>query len=130
MCRLPALLIPCSRRASPLWYGVGVSPAAAPTSLRFRNRRHPKNSFTLKITDEDGDPRKVSVLGLPAESDWVLYAPYPDKTLMRDVLAYEISSRMGQWAPRTRFVEVFVNQTGTRLSRRDYVGVYALVEII
>ena len=34
MCRLPALLIPCSRLPSPLWYGVGVSPAAAPTSLR------------------------------------------------------------------------------------------------
>ena len=46
MCRLPALLIPCSRLPSPLWYGVGVSPAAAPTSLRLRNRRHSNHSFT------------------------------------------------------------------------------------
>jgi hypothetical protein len=49
---------------------------------------------------------------------------------MRDVLAYEISSQMGHWAPRTRFVEVFVNQAGGKLSRRDYVGVYVLVEKI
>jgi hypothetical protein len=106
---------------------------SAPCLANVRGRaslRYPKNSFTLKITDPAGDPRKVSLLGLPAESDWVLYAPYPDKTLMRDVLAYEISAGMGHWAPRTRFVEVFVNQTGTRLSRRDYVGVYVLVEKI
>ena len=106
---------------------------SAPCLLNVRGRaslRYPKNSFTVKITDELGDPRKVSILGLPAESDWCLYAPYPDKTLVRDVLAYEISGRMGDWAPRTRFVEAFVNHTGTRLSRRDYVGVYVLVEKI
>src|SRR4029079_452121 len=31
---------------------------------------------------------------------------------------------------RTRFVEVFVNQNGGKLSRRDYVGVYVLAEKI
>src|SRR5438876_5309709 len=71
--------------------------------------RYPKNSFALKITDAEGDPNAVSILGFPAESDWVLYAPYPDKTLMRDVLAYELHGKMGHWTPRTRFVEVFVN---------------------
>src|SRR5262245_55783003 len=44
--RLPALLIPCSRSPSPLWYGVGVSPASAPNCLRFLIRRQPKNSIT------------------------------------------------------------------------------------
>ena len=92
--------------------------------------RYPKNSFTLKLTDDDGDARNVSVLGFAPESDWVLYAPYPDKTLMRDVLAYEISHQMGHWAPRTRFVEVFVSTAGTRVSRRDYLGVYVFEEKI
>jgi len=58
----------------------------------------------------------------------VLYAPYPDKSLLRDVLAYELHAQMGHWAPRTKFVEVFVNHTGTKLSRRDYVGVYVFEE--
>lgn len=101
--------------------------------LNIRGRaslRYPKNSFTMKTIDGEGDSASVSILGFPPESDWVLYAPYPDKTLMRDVLGYELHSEMGHWAPRTRFVEVFVSQDGERLSRRDYVGVYVLVERI
>ena len=33
-----------------------------------------------------------SLFGMPKESDWVLYAPYTDKTLMRNVLAYDFQS--------------------------------------
>ena len=90
--------------------------------------RYPKNSFSLKTINSEGDPRSASILGMPAESDWVLYAPYPDKTLMRDVLAYELHREMGHWAPRTRFVEVFVSQGSGKLSQRDYVGVYVFEE--
>src|SRR5262249_1621195 len=35
--RLPVLLIPCSRRESPDWYGVGVRPTQPPTCLRLSN---------------------------------------------------------------------------------------------
>ncbi len=101
--------------------------------LHIRGRaslRYPKNSFTFKTTNGEGDPEAVSILGMPAESDWVLYAPFPDKTLMRDVLAYELHGQMGHWSPRTRFVEVFVNKTGARLGQRDYAGVYVFEEKI
>lgn len=104
---------------------------SGPCSINIRGRaslRYPKNSFTVKTLNGDGDPARAAVLGLSAESDWVLYAPYPDKTLMRDVLAYEMHREMGHWAPCTKFVEVFVNQNGGTVSRRDYVGVYVLVE--
>jgi len=69
-------------------------------------------------------------LGFPKESAWVLYAPYPDKTLMRDVLAYELSREMGHYAPRTQFVEVFLSRSGRKLTRRNYVGVYVFEEKI
>lgn len=101
--------------------------------LNIRGRaslRYPKSSFTLKTLNGDGDPARAALLGMPAESDWVLYAPYPDKTFMRDVLAYELHREMGRWAPRTRFVEAFVNQSDGVVSRRDYVGIYVLVERI
>lgn len=94
------------------------------TSLRY-----PKRSFHLKTRSEGGAPLKKSILGLPKESDWVLYAPYPDKTIMRDVLAYELSNKMGRYAPRTRFVEVFVSASG-KLSMEDYLGVYVFEEKI
>jgi hypothetical protein len=101
--------------------------------LNLRGRaslRYPKSSFTVKLIDGDGDSMPASLLGLPADPDWVLYAPYPDKTLMRDVIAYELHEQMGTWAPRRKFIEVFVNQTGGKLSRNDYVGVYVLIERI
>jgi len=101
--------------------------------LNIRGRaslRYPKNSFSFKTIDGEGDTASVSILGFPAAADWVLYAPYPDKTFMRDVLAYELHAQMGHWAARTRFVEVFVNRTGTKLSLRDYAGVYVFEDRI
>lgn len=90
----------------------------------------PKKSFALELQDELLLDRKVSLLGLPKESDWVLYAPYTDKTLMRDFLAYELSNEIGTYAPRTRFVEVYVDSGGGKLTQFDYAGVYVLIEKI
>jgi hypothetical protein len=92
--------------------------------------RYPKRSYTLRTIDEDDSYKKVSLLGLPADSDWVLYAPYPDKTFIRDVLAYELSNQMGHYASRTKFVEVFVNESTNRLNKMTYMGVYVLEEKI
>lgn len=96
----------------------------------FSTLRQPKNSLTIRLVDENSSKTKASLLGMPKESDWVLYAPYADKTLMRDVLAYELSNAMGRYAPRTRLVEVFIDRSGGKLARRDYMGVYVLVEKI
>jgi hypothetical protein len=90
--------------------------------------RYLKRSFGLKTRDDTGAARSVSILGFPKESDWVLYAPYPDKALIRDVLAYDLSRQMGHYASRTKFVEVFLNQVGGKLSKRHYMGVYVLEE--
>lgn len=96
----------------------------------FSSLRFPKKSYTVKTRDDSGKPLDVSILGMPPDSDWVLYAPYSDKTLMRDVLAYELSNQMGRYAARTRFVEVYLNRYGGKLSPRDYVGVYVFEEKI
>src|SRR6185436_11964384 len=86
-------------------------------------------SYTFNIR-EDSEKKKASIYGMPADSDWVLYAPYSDKTMMRDVLAYELSNKMGRWAARTKFVEVFVSRLGSKLTMRDYLGVYVFEEKI
>lgn len=95
------------------------------TSLRYLKR-----SFALKTRDESWQAQSVSILGFPKDNDWILYAPYPDKTLIRDVLAYDLSRQMGRYASRTRFVELFLNQVGGRLGKRHYMGVYVLEEKI
>ena len=90
----------------------------------------PKHSYTFHLRDESARKAKVSIFGLPKDSDWVLYAPFTDKTLLRDVLAYELSSKMGHYAARTKFVEVFMAHGGGKLTRGDYAGVYVLEEKI
>lgn len=94
----------------------------------FTSLRNPKKSYSLETQDERGKDIAVPLLGMPADSDWVLYAPYADKTLIRDVLAYELSRQLGHYASRTRFVEVFLNDTTNKLSAAHYVGVYVLEE--
>jgi hypothetical protein len=74
-----------------------------------------KPSYTFKIR-EDGEKKEVQSTEAGG-FDWVLYAPYSDKTMMRDVLAYELSNKMGRWAARTKFVEVFVSRLGGKSSR-------------
>ncbi len=93
----------------------------------------PKQSYTFHLTDERGTQIKAPLLGLPSEEDWVLYAPFEDKTLIRDVLAYELARRTGQYAPRTRYVELFLKTRSRgdgKISMRNYVGVYVLIEKI
>ncbi len=90
----------------------------------------PKKSYSVELRDGAGDDQPASLLGLPSESDWVLYAPYTDKSFMNDVLAYELHEAMGHYAVRRRYVEVFLDQSGGTLGYGDYVGVYVLLEKI
>ena len=90
----------------------------------------PKNSMGFETQDENTNDFAVSLLGMPAESDWVLYAPYTDKTFMNDYLAYELWDAMGRYSVRRRFVEVFRDTSGGRLTLGDYWGIYVLIEKI
>lgn len=90
----------------------------------------PKLSFTFETWDEYNRDKDVSLLGMPEESDWILYAPYEDKPMMRNVLTYQWSKDMGHYVVRSRFVEVFINEGAGPVSLSDYVGVYVFMEKI
>ncbi|MHB2156181.1 CotH kinase family protein [Calditrichota bacterium GD2] len=82
----------------------------------------PKKQYRLETQSESGENLNVSLLGLPAENDWILYAPYSDKSLIRNVLIYQLSREIGQYASRTRFCELVLNG--------EYRGIYVLMEKI
>ena len=86
------------------------------------SQQFPMKSYSVELWDAAGASVNKSILGMPTESDWVLYAPYTDKTLMHNVLAYAISNGMGHWAAHCRYVEVLLNN--------NYIGVYVLMEKI
>jgi len=82
----------------------------------------PQKPYGIETRDAAGANRNVSILGMPEENDWILLANYNDKVFMRNALAYELFRRMGHYAPRTRMVEVIVNN--------EYLGIYVLAEKI
>lgn len=87
------------------------------SSLNFNQKK-----YTIETWDEQGNDINVSLLGMPAEADWVLLAPYNDVSMVRDVFAYYMWNEMGHWGPRTQMCEAVVNG--------EYMGVYALCERI
>lgn len=92
----------------------------------------PQRSYSWEIWDNDNEDKDASILGMPAESDWVLHAPYTDKTLMRNFLVFDQMRALNGTAAAmgVKFVEVFFNQDGGPLSEADYRGVYVLMEKI
>ena len=81
---------------------------------------YPKKQYGFETRDPEGNDLDVSLLGLPEESDWVLYAPYNDKSLIRNSLVYDTARAMGHYASRHVLVELYLNQ--------EYMGVYVLFE--
>lgn len=82
----------------------------------------PQKSYALETRDSLGNNLNVSLLGLPPENDWILYGPYTDKSLIRNVLTFKIANEMGGYASRTVFCELLLND--------EYQGVYVLMERI
>ncbi|MBN2163139.1 MAG: CotH kinase family protein [Pontiellaceae bacterium] len=78
--------------------------------------------------DDDAD---IKPFGMPAESDWILWAPFRyDPAGIRNPLAHLLYGLTGNYAVRTHFVEVFLNVSGGNVSMDDYVGLYVFMEKI
>jgi len=69
----------------------------------------PKKQYGFETMDSTGEDMDASFFGFPPESDWILYAPYTDKSLMRDVLTYRLSNEAGRYATRSRYCELILN---------------------
>ena len=89
-----------------------------------------KKQYRVEFWDEQNEDLKQSVLGMPREADWIFYAPNQfDRALVSNPLMYDLSNQIGRYATRTRWVEMYLNRSGT-VSSSDYVGVYAIIEVI
>ncbi|MBO5814878.1 MAG: CotH kinase family protein [Bacteroidales bacterium] len=94
--------------------------AAAETGVRGRGNaswdQFPKKPYRLKFKS------KQSPLGAPASAKkWTLISNYSDKSLMRNILAFEASRRIGQtYTPYCHPVDVIVNG--------EYRGCYQLCD--
>jgi subtilisin-like proprotein convertase family protein len=81
-----------------------------------------QKSYTVTTTLANGDDNNVSVLGMSTGSSWVLYGAWDDKSIIRNILTYQLSNEMGAYASRTHLCELVLNG--------DYKGVYVFMEKI
>jgi len=77
-----------------------------------------KKPFALRIQDENGKKKKASILGMGEDEDWALLAPYTDKSMIRDVLLFDLMRGSLEYVPTGKFCEVFLNDV--------YQGVYIM----
>lgn len=101
----------------------GESVFSGPIAIEIRgasSQMFPKKSYGFETRDANNQDLDVSLLGLPEEEDWILHGPYSDKSLMRNMLVYELSREMGRYASRTVFVELTLNG--------GQHGIYVLME--
>ena len=75
-----------------------------------------------KPLEEGGTKQKVKILGMGKDNNWALLAPYSDKSMLRDLLAFEVSRPWMEYTPQGRYCEMFLDGT--------YYGVYILTEVV
>ena len=99
-------------------------------ALRYRgfssynmSDKKPYSFRTLSQPYEMGyDKKKVSILGMGKDNNWALLAPYFDKSMIRDLLGFEIARPWMEYTPQGRLCEVYLDGT--------YYGVYILCEVV
>ena len=89
-----------------------------------------KKPFSLEFRDDEGLPINYDFMGFDAESDFVFHAPYIDRSLIRNFVAYNLQALVTDWSPACRYAEVFVDIPDSTLTMDDYQGVYLIVEKI
>ena len=83
---------------------------------------YPQHPYGFETRTESGGNNNVSILGMPAENDWVLLSNYNDRSLIRNPLAFKLFAEMGNYSPRTSLCEVLLDSA--------YQGIYVFGEKI
>lgn len=92
-----------------------------------------KKSFGFETLGPTGEAKDVHILGMPAESDWILMGDVYrntsptefisfDPSLLHHYIGYELAREMGMYAARSKWVEVELNG--------EYLGLYQMMEKI
>ncbi len=96
----------------------------------------PQYNLALELWDEYNQDYPMEFLGLPAESDWVLYAQDGyDPSYLHNPLIHQLSRDAGRYSSRTRFAEMFLNTAGGSVTYAapvggNYFGLYTVEEKI
>ncbi len=77
-----------------------------------------KKPFAIQTWNSSGKKEKASILGMPKDDDWALLAPFNDKSMIRDILTYELMRGTLEYVPTGKYCELILNGV--------YQGVYIM----
>ena len=72
---------------------------------------YPQTPYNIETRTDSGTNNNVSILGMPAENDWVLLSNYNDRSLIRNTLAFKLFEEMGNYSVRTSLCEVQIDSS-------------------
>lgn len=84
------------------------------------SEKKPFTIRTLATSDVNGSKQKVEIMGMPNDNHWVLLAPFNDRSMIRDVLIFQLARPYFDYTPRVRHCEVIIDGC--------YYGVYVMAE--
>lgn len=82
------------------------------------SKAYPKRSYSVTFKVD----KPIQWKGFNLKDDWVLYAPYADRSCMRNTLAQYFFGAMGHYTTKSVFVDLYIDN--------HYVGLYELREKI
>ena len=91
------------------------------SSMMYEKAQH-----LVKLTTQSGQENLLPLLGMAADSEWVLNGSMADKSMLRNYVGYRIGSQFTQFTPNARYCEVIYYENGQYF----YEGVYLLLESI
>ncbi len=71
--------------------------------------------------EDGGTKEKVKILGMGKDNNWALLAPYSDKSMMRDLLTFELSRPWMDFCPTGKYCELYLDDI--------YYGIYIMCEL-
>ena len=80
------------------------------------------HTMTGPLEMEGVKKKKVNILGMGKDNKWILLAPYADRSMMRDLLAFTVARPWMEYTPEGKFCEVYLDGI--------YYGVYILCEAV
>ena len=98
--------------------------------LRYRGNTSYDNSdkkpYSFRPFDgpveSGGKKKKAKIMGMAKDNDWAMLAPFADKSMIRDVLTFELARPFFDFVPHSRFCELILDGT--------YYGVYIMCELV
>lgn len=85
-----------------------------------------KHQFRIKLQNQDGENNPLDIMGMGADSDWILNISMIDASLVRNYMAMNIAGQIMPYVPDVRYCEVIMKDGDHYV----YQGLYLMMESV